>query len=149
LTVADAGDCTCGGKIPASRGDGFCSSWCAGRDAQGLPPQTPPARFPSPAAVLSVAPAPPPAAAVLSVEQRTRAALEDAGVGDGWEAAAALNIAAAIDGGASGTALAALHRELRAAMGSALQGTAGSDSRVQRARDEVRARRERRSGGAG
>jgi hypothetical protein len=34
--------CVCGGPIAPDRRDGFCSSWCRGRDAQGLPPKAPP-----------------------------------------------------------------------------------------------------------
>lgn len=176
----DGPDCTCGGRIPAGRRDGFCSSWCAGRDAQGLEPQAPPPRFTSssgesapPPAVAAVAgerqPVEPPAAGSEPpaddapkrppYRQRRRPIadevedrLREAGMLDSWQGAAALDLADALDWqGGSGSARAALHKQLRDVMHDLLRGQDEPGSKVGAMRDEVaerRARRQQRAGGA-
>jgi hypothetical protein len=139
----------CGGPMPAGRQGRWCSSWCRGRDEQGLPPQPPPGLVP---VASSTAPAPvvvrAPAAGQL--EQRVRAALADAGVDGEWAAEAAFGLAARIeDGSAKGTALAALHRELRAVMGELLKGSGDTWTSVGRHRDELASRRAQRTGDVG
>jgi hypothetical protein len=117
-----------------------------------LPPQPPPGLVPgvaprAPAAVVEATPLPvrPPVAGPL--EARVRAALADAKVEGEWAAAAAVDLAARIeDGSAKGTALAALHRELRAVMAELLRGAGDSTTSVGRYRDELAERRTR--GGA-
>jgi hypothetical protein len=149
--MPDGPECTCGGTIPAGRRDGFCSSWCLARDAQGLPPASPPPARPT---VLTVAGA----SVAASGEQRparrsvvagVEAALDAAALTGSWQAAAALDLAEAIDRpGQSGSARAALHRELRSLMGEALRGTDAAGSAVGGYRDELAKRRARRTEGA-
>jgi hypothetical protein len=153
----------------------FCSSWCESRAAQRLPPQPPPGLVPTtvgpaPAAADTgegwQATAPgnarhEPSATVAdhrpgrpalyvreSLEGRVLRALSDAGLAEEWGAGQALDIAATIDGGVSGSARAALHRELRAVMGDLMRGVNDPSSRVGRLRDELAERRARRAGGA-
>jgi hypothetical protein len=143
--------CTCGARVPSGRRDGFCSSWCAARDAQGLEPQSPPPLRP-PTVLAAVAGDVVPAGAVRHprpmVEDRVRETLTQAGLLESWEAAAALDLAAAIDGDAgAGSARAALHRELRSVMGDLMRGRDAAGSRVGVMRNELGERRQRRSGG--
>jgi hypothetical protein len=79
--------------------------------------------------------------------------LREADMLDSWQGAAALDLADALDWqGGSGSARAALHRELRSIMGDLLRGVDEAGSRVGGYRDEVAKRREqreqRRAGGA-
>jgi hypothetical protein len=92
--------------------------------------------------------APPPAGSVAAT---VTAALREAGMAGSWMAAAALDLAATIDGSPrmSGSARAAVHRELRALMGDALRGTDAAGSKVGRYRDELATRRVARAGGDG
>lgn len=168
--VADGPDCMCGGAIPQGRRDGFCSSWCAARDAQGLEPAAPPPRFTSSSATV-LAPvdgAPAATAAAPAAEddepepkrpryrQRRRPIadeveqrLREVDMLDTWQGAAALDLADALDyAGGSGSARAALHRELNRAMSELLRGQDESGSKVGGYRDELAARRQRRAGGA-
>ena len=86
----------------------------------------------------------------LSQVERVEAALEAAGQADSWEAGVALDLAERLDTeGMSGSARAAVARELRAVMGEALRGTVDTRSAVGRKRDELARRREQRAGGAG
>jgi len=168
--VADGPDCVCGGTIAAGRRDGFCSSWCRSRDEQGLPPQSPPPLFsstssPSPPTVLTAA-APPagggsPSPAEDGEPQRPRyrqrrrliadeveARLRHADMVDTWQGAAALDLADALDWqGGSGSARAALHKQLRDVMADLLRGQDEPGSRVGGMRDELAARRARRTAG--
>jgi hypothetical protein len=125
--VADGPECTCGGRIPGGRRDGFCSSWCASRDAQGLEPSSPPPRFTSSSAptVLAVAgpgptvgdsaatsPSPAPAGGTVAPDEPRRPAyrlrrrkiadevedrLKAAGLLGTWQAAQVLDLADALD----------------------------------------------------
>jgi hypothetical protein len=176
--VADEpGDCTCGGVIPADRRDGFCSSWCKARDAQGLPPESPPPLLwpKSPPTVLAPVEGAAAPTGMDAKRQRAESAgsgddepkrpryrqrrrpiadevedrLREAGMLDTWQGAAALDLADALDwAGGSGSARAALHRELDRAMSNLLRGVDEAGSRVGSARDELAARRARRAGGA-
>lgn len=161
-----SGDCTCGAPIPDRRRDGFCSSWCAARDAQGLPPQAPPPLVPQrPTALVPAEGAPegapePPAEdeprrppyrqrrrlIASEVEDRLKAA----GMLDTWQAAQVLDLADALDwqGGAL-SARAQAHRELERQMSNLLRGQAEAGSRVGAARDEFTRRREERQQRAG
>lgn len=71
---------------------------------------------------------------------------------DTWQGAAALDLADALDWqGGSGSARAALHRQLSATMADLLRGQDEPGSKVGAMRDEVaerRARRQARAGGA-
>jgi hypothetical protein len=79
------------------------------------------------------------------VEDRLRAA----DMLDSWQGAAALDLADALDWqGGSGSARAALHKQLRDVMHDLLRGQDEPGSRVGEMRDELAARRARRSGGA-
>jgi hypothetical protein len=148
--------CGCGEPVPRGRRTRWCSSWCEAREAQGLPACPPPGLAPSsrPVAVVpvgggEVAVPAPVRRGRESLEDQVRRDLERAGVLDSWEAAAALDIAVTIDTGpGSGSARAALVRELRAVMGDALRGTNDLSTSVGRYRDELASRRERRAGGA-
>jgi hypothetical protein len=173
-----SGDCVCGGRIASGRRDGFCSSWCRSRDEQGLPPQSPPPLFssgtaPAPPTVLApVEPSStssgggssPPAPEGGDDEPRrpryrqrrrliadeVEARIVAAGMADTWQAAAALDLADALDWqGGSGSARAALHKQLRDVMADLLRGQDEPGSRVGAMRDEVAERRARRTGGAG
>jgi hypothetical protein len=175
--VADGPDCTCGGPVPAGRRDGFCSSWCAGRDAQGLPPASPPPRFasssvsgPDPARDGSAASsAPGPAAVTVApvgdddeprrpryrlrrrpIADEVEGRLREAGLLEHWQAAAVLDLADALDWTTvGGSARAALHRELARQMGELLRGQDEAGSGLGRMRDEVAERRARRQQRAG
>lgn len=81
--------------------------------------------------------------------ERVRRDLDAAGVLDSWEAAAALDVAGSLQLGGSGSARAALHRELRAIMGDALRGTNDTTTSIGRYRDELEERRRRREERAG
>jgi hypothetical protein len=84
------------------------------------------------------------------VAERVAAALDGAGVGEGWQAAAALDLAETIDeGGGSGSARAALHRELRSVMADALRGTDEAGSAVGGYRNELAERRAKRAAPGG
>lgn len=161
--MADGPDCTCGGKIAASRRDGFCSSWCATRDAQGLEPQAPPSRFPSPPTVLvpGTVPGTVPGDDVDEprrprYRQRRRLIADEvedklraAGMLDTWQAATVLDLADSLDWtGGSGSARASLHRELERQMRELLRGVDAPGSAVGAMRDELEARRRQRAGGA-
>jgi hypothetical protein len=161
-----SGDCTCGGKIAKGRRDGFCSSWCAGRDAQGLPAQSPPPRFStsSPAAVVEdAAPAVAPAVATATsssedepsrpkYRQRRRPIadeiedrLREADLLSHWQAAAVLDLADALDWNrGSLSARATAHRELERQMSELLRGQDEPGSKIGAMRDEVAERRARR-----
>jgi hypothetical protein len=171
--VADGPDCTCGGTIPAGRRDGFCSSWCAGRDAQGLPPAAPPPRFAPSSPVVLVPGGVDGASAAVGgggggaaapdgdepqrprYRQRRRLIadeveqqLRDAGMLDTWQGAAALDLADALDwAGGGGSARAALHRELNRQMSELLRGVDVAGSAVGGLRNELAERRARRAGG--
>lgn len=68
--------------------------------------------------------------------------LEDAGRLDTWEGQGALALARRIESGRdTGSAIASLHRELRAAISEALKGVGTTESAVQRRRNELDARR--------
>jgi len=168
--VADEpGDCTCGGTIPRERRDGFCSSWCAGRDAQGLEPQAPPPLRPS-----VVVPIGEGGRGVVSpsgssiphdgeeptrprYRQRRRLIADEveeqltaAGLAGDWRAAAALDLADSLDWtGGSGSARAALHRELNRTMAELLRGVDSPGSAVGGMRNELQERRRRRAAGGG
>lgn len=151
--------CPCGAVLPAGRA--FCSSWCEARAARGLSAEAPPPLRPPSVAAVSVE-EPATLVGVVSAGQRGRAAasrpslvdrvrerLEASGLSEEWQAEQALDLAERIvDGSAKGTALAALHRELRAVMGDLLRGVDAADSRVGAYRDELASRRARRAGGA-
>jgi hypothetical protein len=84
-----------------------------------------------------------------SVVERVSETLEAVGLAGTWEAAAALDLAESLDaGGGSGSARAALHRELRSTMAGALRGVDDPASRVGSMRNELAERRARRAGGA-
>jgi hypothetical protein len=166
--------CECGTPLPPTGRPGrprrYCSSWCRARHAQGLEPQRPPSLLPPPRSIPNTGdpppapggpppqpqpgperreavPPPPPRRALV---ERVRGDLEAAGVLESWEAAAALDVAAALDGyPGTGSARAALHRELRAIMGDALRGTNDTSTSVGRYRDELEERRRRREERAG
>jgi hypothetical protein len=128
----------CGSALPLGRSGPWCSSWCETRQARGLPPQQPPAAVASIAALRGR----------VSVRDRVAETLEANGVTDEWQAAAALDLAQWIDDGTSkGSALAALHRELRSVMAEVLRGSDDVRSSVGRARNELAERRARRAGG--
>ena len=75
--------------------------------------------------------------------------LREAGMVDSWQGAAALDLADALDWqGGSGSARAALHKQLRDVMADLLRGQDEPGSRVGSMRDELAARRARRTGGA-
>lgn len=164
----------CGGRIARDRRDGFCSSWCKARDAQGLEPASPPALLwpgSAPAAPSLSAPSapseptlpdPPPAdedpeprrpkyrqrrrLLADEVEDRLRAA----GLVDHWQAAAVLDLADALDWqGGSLSARATAHRELERQMSELLRGQDEPGSSVGGMRNELAERRARRAGGAG
>ena len=153
----------CGGSIAPDRRDGFCSSWCRTRDAQGLPPQAPPPLRP-PTALVPVAAdggpavsasAPEPEPKRPSYRQRRRliadeveARLTEAGLLDTWQAAQVLDLADALDwqGGAL-SARAAAHRELERQMSELLRGRDEAGSAVGGMRNELAERRARRAGG--
>ncbi len=163
------GPCVCGGVIARDRRDGFCSSWCRTRDAQGLPAQAPPPRFTSSSATVLApvdrapevdAPVAEPAEdepkrpryrqrrRLIADEVEDR--LRQVGMLDTWQGGAALDIADALDwSGGSGSARAALHRELRSIMGDLLRGVDEPGSKVGGYRDELEARRERRRAAGG
>jgi hypothetical protein len=168
------GGCTCGGAVPAGRRDGFCSSWCRGRDEQGLPPESPPRLFGSPPpAGVTVADAeqqavPEPGPAPVDDEpkrpayrQRRRKIADEvedrlrlAGMLDTYQAAQVLDLADALDWqGGSLSARATAHRELERQMSELLRGQGDPGSAVSGYRDEVAARRqaraERRAAGGG
>jgi hypothetical protein len=155
----------CGGPIAPDRRDGFCSSWCRGRDAQGLPPKAPPPLRP-PTVLAPVASAVPGPAAGdeggdgepkrPSYRQRRRliadeveARLRDADLLDTWQAAQVLDLADALDwqGGAL-SARAAAHRELERQMTELLRGRDEAGSTVGGYRNELAERRAKRAGGA-
>jgi hypothetical protein len=116
----------------------FCGSTCRGRAHRGE--SSPVVRVVEPR----------PGVERRSVRDAVDQALDAAGLLGEWQAAQALDMASAIDGGgASGSALAALHRELRAVMSDVLRGVNDPASRVGGMRDELAARRERRGGGVG
>jgi hypothetical protein len=117
-----------------------------------LPAQPPPGLAP----VQPVTPAPPvaapgrPARARTSVVERVAETLEAVGLAGTWEAAAALDLAESLDSElGSGSARAALHRELRSTMTAALRGVDDPASRVGGMRNELAERRARRAGGTG
>jgi hypothetical protein len=144
-----------------------------------MPPQSPPPLFSSgtaPAQPTVLAPvgggSPPPGEGVADVSsppsgddgepqrpryrQRRRLIADEvearivaAGMADTWQAAAALDLADALDWtGGSGSARAALHKQLRDVMGDLLRGQDEPGSRVGGMRDELATRRARRAGGA-
>jgi len=83
------------------------------------------------------------------VADEVEARLIEAGMLDTWQGAAALDLADSLDyGGGSGSARAALHRELNRAMSELLRGQDEAGSRVGSYRDELASRRARRAGGA-
>jgi hypothetical protein len=150
-------DCTCGGSIPSGRRDGFCSSWCKTRDAQGLPAQSPPGLRP-PTVLAPVGAAPdgePPEPQRPRYRQRRRLIadeveerLREAGMLETWQGAAALDLADSLDWtGGSGSARAALHRELNRQMSELLRGQSEAGSSVGGMRNELAERRARRAGG--
>jgi hypothetical protein len=148
--------CPCGSPVPSGRPGRWCSSWCRGREDQGLPAQPPPGLAPSPPQAPPTPVAPPAPVAVSpgrarpSVVDRVTATLEAVGLAGTWEAAAALDLAESLDdGGGSGSARAALHKELRATMTAALRGVDDPATRVGGMRNELAERRARRAGGTG
>jgi hypothetical protein len=85
---------------------------------------------------------------VRSVEASVREQLEAVGLVESWEGAVALDLASSLDhGGQSGSARAALARELRATMGQLLRGVDEAGSRVGSMRNELAERRAKRAGG--
>ena len=140
--------CGCGDVVPSGRRGPFCSSWCQARKAQGLPPQRPPGLAPSPPSGQSSARAGSGRLPRGTLVDRVRATLERAGLGDTWEAAAALDLADSLEwGGLTPGGRAAAHRELRALMGELMRGVDDPGSRVGALRDEVAARRAKRAAG--
>jgi hypothetical protein len=122
-----------------------------------LPAQPPPGLVPGgvsarDGSVPVVMVAPPPAGSVAAT---VTAALREAGMAGSWMAAAALDLAATIDGSPrmSGSARAAVHPGVAGGrggvMGDALRGTDAAGSKVGRYRDELAARRAARAGGDG
>jgi hypothetical protein len=74
--------------------------------------------------------------------------LAKAGRLDTWQGQGALELAERIESGRdTGSAIASLHRELRAAMTEALRGVGTPESAVTRHRDQLAARRRQRAGG--
>lgn len=160
--MTDGPDCTCGGAIPSSRRDGFCSSWCRGRDEQGLPALSPPPLLP-PTVLVPVAAGERAAVEgeVSAEDQRPHYRLrrrkiadeiEDrlrkAGLLDHWQAATVLDLADSLDWtGGSLSARAAGHRELHRQMSDMLRGQDEAGSAVGSYRDELAKRRQRRAGG--
>jgi hypothetical protein len=157
-------DCTCGRAIPPTRRDGFCSSWCRTRDAQGQPPATPPRAFataPVEPTVLAPVAAAPAGSGDDDEPKRPRyrqrrrliadeveARLEEAGMLNTWQGAAALDLADSLDWtGGSGSARAALHRELNRQMSELLRGQDEAGSSVGGMRDELAERKRRRMAG--
>jgi hypothetical protein len=142
--------CPCGSPVPHGRHGRWCSSWCRTREEQGLPAQSPPGLAP----VAPVTPAAPVAAPGRpsrrpSLVERVAETLEAVGLAGTWEAAAALDLADSLDnGGGSGAARAAWHKELRATMAGALRGVDDPGTRVGAMRNELAERRARRAGGA-
>lgn len=141
--------CGCGSAVPPGRRSGWCSSWCQAREEQGLPAEPPPGL--TPPTVLTPVPTPPSAGTVRarrSVVDDVERRLSDAGLLDTWQAAVALDLAGSLDeGGGSGSARAALVRELRSTMAEALRGVDAAGSTLGGYRDELARRRERRTGG--
>lgn len=159
-----SGDCTCGGTIAAGRRDGFCSSWCRGRDVQGLPPLPPPplVPVPPPADAEPLAPAEPESAEVDAptrprYRQRRRliadeveARLDQAGLLGHWQASTVLDLADSLDWtGGSLSARSAAHRELERQMTALTRGQDEAGSVVGDMRDDLAARRLRRGQVAG
>jgi hypothetical protein len=164
IVMVDGRVCECGQRVDDrragrhDRSSRWCSSWCEGRAAQGLPPEQPPPIRPAPVVgpdvAVSVSPQVRPRSvrseSARSVREAVARALEAAGLAGSWEAAQALDLAESLDsGGGSGSARAALHRELRAVMAGALRGVDEPGSQVGALRDEVAERRARRAGGSG
>lgn len=86
------------------------------------------------------------------IADEVEARIEQAGMSGTWQAAAALDLADSLDWqGGSGSARAALHKQLRDVMADLLRGQSEPGSKVGAMRDEVaerRARRAQRAGGA-
>jgi hypothetical protein len=86
------------------------------------------------------------------IADEVEARIEQANMGGTWLAASALDLADALDWqGGSGSARAALHKQLRDVMADLLRGQDEPGSKVGAMRDEVaerRARRQARAGGA-
>lgn len=159
----DGAPCVCGGVIPRDRRDGFCSSWCAGRDAQGLPPAVPPPLRPplTAGAGVTVAAVAAAGSAAGGEEEPKRPSyrlrrrkiadevedrLRDAALLDTWQAAQVLDLADSLDwSGGSLSARATAHRELERQMSELLRGRDEAGSRVGGMRDELEARRARRA----
>ncbi len=148
--------CVCGGVIARDRRDGFCSSWCRSRDAQGLEPQSPPPLLP-PTVLAPVEGGGEDEPRRPSYRQRRRKIadevedrLQAAGLLGTWQAAQVLDLADALDWrGGSLSARATAHRELERQMSELLRGQSEPGSAVGGMRDELARRRERRAGGAG
>jgi hypothetical protein len=113
----------------------YCGSGCRARASEGIPPSV---------ADAGVVPLPSPAESSGELASSIRRTLTDAGRLDTWQGQAALSIAARIDAGEdSGSAIAALQRELRATMVEAMRGVGAPRSAVSAMRDELAARRRR------
>ena len=170
--VEPGGDCTCGGKIAKDRRDGFCSSWCRTRDAQGQPPQSPPPLVP-PTVLVPAAAEPSPSGAGEGSEEGSPAApavaddpepkrpsyrlrrrkiadevedrLRQANLLNTYQAAQVLDLADALDWtGGSLSARATAHRELERQMSELLRGQDEPGSGVGGMRSELDERRARR-----
>lgn len=170
--VGDDHGCTCGGRIPRGRRDGFCSSWCKTRDARGLDPQTPPPATPPPATpptVLAPVESAPPSSSSSEepsgedeprrpayrlrrrkIADEVEDRLRQADLLNTWQAAQVLDLADALDwNGGSLSARATAHRELERQMSELLRGQDEPGSGVGGMRNELAERRARRTGQAG
>lgn len=128
----------CAGKLPASkpRNARFCSVDCRRASAR-RPAGDPPAAAP----VVTPLPVAPPPSAVDPLVKAVRDALDAAGRLDTVPGRQAVALAEAM-AGASGTALAALSRELRTVQAEAMRGVQTKVDPI----DELKKRRDRKSG---
>jgi hypothetical protein len=138
----------CGTTYTAKRvSSRYCSERCKKRAQRGTQPGKPsvqPENRQQPAMVALPQPEPALSGELTSSTEQT---LRDAARLDTWQGRAALAIAQRIEaaGVDSGSSYAALHRELRSAMETALRGVGEQVSAVQRRRDELAARRARKT----
>jgi hypothetical protein len=133
---------SCGKPYEAKRATSrFCGPNCRVRASRGV--LAPPVVADEPLTVL-----PGGASPSSGLREATERRLVDAGCLDTWQGQAALDLARRIEGSAAdtGSAYAALQRELRAAMAEALKGSATPQSAVSRHQDELARRRRRRGG---
>ena len=128
-------------KRPTSR---FCSGTCQKRHRRARGPV--PGEESAPA--VRALPSPEDRSPEAGLSAATQKRLADAGRLDSYEGQSALSLAQRIEFRSTmdtGSAYAALHRELRAAMAEALKGSAEPKSALARHRDELAARRQRRA----